>query len=289
VFEGKVSVVTGASSGIGKETAVGLAKLGATVVAVVRDPGSHAIDDIRQKSHREAEAVVAIRADLSSQKSIVDASREIREKFPRVDVLVNNAGVFQSKRVLTVDGVETTFAVNVIAPFLLTNLLLDRLKSSSASRIVNVSSDAAKGSKVDFGNLWGEKKFSMFGQYGQSKLALNLITLEFSRRLAGSGVTANFLHPGVIRTNLARDLNPAAKPRFKIVQLFMGSPEKGARTSIHLASSPEVEGLNGKYYGSKATEERAPEASYNEADAKKLWDVCEKLTSQVLKQSAVTS
>jgi retinol dehydrogenase 14 len=175
----------------------------------------------------------------------------------------------------------------VLAPFLLTELVFDKLKSSAPSRIVNVSSDGANGSKIDFDNLQGEKKYNTFGQYGQSKLALNLITVELSRRLNGTGVTANFLHPGVIRTDLAKGLNPVAKAFFAFVKLFFGSPEKGARTSIYLATSPEVEGISGKYF-SNQKELRANPESYDEAEAKRMWNICESLTATI-PQPVVTS
>jgi NAD(P)-dependent dehydrogenase (short-subunit alcohol dehydrogenase family) len=215
-------------------------------------------------------------AELSSRSSIRQLAQDFEKRFDRLDVLINNAGVNHSKRTLTADGLESTFAVNVLAPFLLTNLLLEKMKASAPSRIVNVSSSAARGSSIEFDNLQGEKKYSMFGAYGQSKLALNLLTLEFARRLRGTGVTANFLHPGVVRTNLARDMNPAAQAIFSLVKLFFASPEKGARTSIYVASAPELEGVSGKYFSSEK-EATAPRESYDEAAAKRLWQICEKL------------
>jgi NAD(P)-dependent dehydrogenase (short-subunit alcohol dehydrogenase family) len=276
-LEGKVCILTGASSGIGNATAIGIAKLGATVVPVVRDleQSRSSLEAIKSASGQSK--VIPMTADLSSQSSIRELARQFHDKFDQLDVLVNNAGVFHSKRILTNDGIEATFAVNVLAPFLLTNLLLDRLKSSAPSRIVNVSSDAANGAEIDFQNLQGEKKYSTFGQYGQAKLALNLVTFEFSRRLAGSGVTANFLHPGVVRTNLARDLNPVARALFRFVQLFMASPKKGALTSIYVASSPDLEGVTGKYFA-RQREAKANPASFNVEDAERLWAICEELT-----------
>jgi NAD(P)-dependent dehydrogenase (short-subunit alcohol dehydrogenase family) len=275
----KVCMITGASSGIGKATAFGLASLGATIVAVMRksEKSESALNEIRARS--QDSYVTAMDVDLSSQQSIRKLASDFDSKFERLDVLINNAGVNSWKRTLTVDGLETTFAVNVVAPFLLTNLLLPKLKASAPSRIVNVSSNAARGSKIDFHNLQAEKKYSMFGAYGQSKLALNLITSELARRLGGTGVTANFLHPGVVRTNLARNLNPVAQAIFSVVKLFFASPEKGARTSIFLASSPEVEGVSGKYFA-KEREATAPEKSYDEEAAKRLWEKCEELTGQ---------
>ncbi|MGA2875128.1 MAG: SDR family oxidoreductase [Nitrososphaerales archaeon] len=278
-MKGKVCIVTGTSAGIGKATAIGLAKLDATVVAVMRDSekSNAALTEIRMRSGKN-ESVVHIAADLSSQKSISEFVKEFNARFDRLDVLLNNAGVSQFKRILTADGIEMTFAVNVLAPFLLTNLLTEKLKASAPSRIVNVSSASSNGAKIDFDNLQGEKKYSTFGIYGQSKLALNLITVELSRRLAGTDVTANFLHPGVIRTELGtRDVHPVLKAIAGFVKLFMGSPEKGARTSIYLASSPEVEGITGKYFANQK-EVTANPISFDEATAKQLWKICEDMT-----------
>ncbi len=290
-MKGKVCVVTGTSGGIGKATAVELAKLEATVVAVMRDSEKSraALSEIRAKSGKGESAVIHLPADLSSQKSIRELASAYNGRFDRLDILINNAGVNQSKRALTVDGIETTFAVNVIAPFLLTNLLVDKLKSSAPSRIINVSSAASNGAKIDFDNLQGEKKYSMFGIYGQSKLALNLITVEFSRSLSGTGVTINFLHPGVIRTDLgSHDINQVFKAIAKFIKLFMASPEKGTRTTVYLASSPEVENVTGKYFGS-SREQKANPISYDEAYAKRLWRICEELTSMSVAQKGATT
>jgi NAD(P)-dependent dehydrogenase (short-subunit alcohol dehydrogenase family) len=279
-MSGKVCVVTGASSGIGRATAVGLAKLGATVVPVMRSASPRvesALSGMKAAQSGGGAPISAMYADLSSQDSIRQFAAKFNSNFERLDVLINNAGVNCSKRKLTVDGLETTFAVNVLAPFLLTSLLLEKLKSSEPSRIVNVSSDAAKGQRVDFENLQGEKRYSMLRSYGASKLELNLLTVELARRLKGTRVTANFLHPGVIKTNLARGMNPAAQAVFSFVKLFFASPEKGARTSIYLASSPEVEGVSGKFF-SKEREAEAPAESYDLDVATRLWQKCEELT-----------
>lgn len=279
-MEGKICLVTGTSAGIGKATAIGLAKMGATVVAVMRDSekSRKALSEIKAKSGKGDSSIIYLAADLSSQSSVKSLAVDVNNRFSRLDVLLNNAGVTEFSLSKTIDGIETTFAVNTLAPFLLTSLLLDKLESSAPSRIVNVSSDASDGAKIDFENLQGEKKYSMFGNYGQSKLALNLLTVEFSRRLSGSGVTANFLHPGVIRTDLgSQKLNPVLKALAKFVKLFMGSPEKGARTSIYLASSPEVASVSGRYFAN-CKERKANPVSYDADTAKRLWDVCEELT-----------
>jgi NAD(P)-dependent dehydrogenase (short-subunit alcohol dehydrogenase family) len=269
-------MITGANSGIGRATALGLADLGATLVAVMR-PSEKSEAAFRELKARSQGSILMMPADLSSQESIRKLAKDFNSKFERLDVLINNAGVNCAKRTLTVDGLETTFAVNVLAPFLLTNLLLTKLKASAPSRIVNVSSDAANGAKLDFQNLQGEKKYGRLANYARSKLALNLITVEFARRLEGTGVTANFLHPGLIRTNLVRDFNPLAQALFSFVKLFFASPEKGARTSIFVASAPELEKVSGEYFA-KEREARAREESYDQVSAKQLWEKCEELT-----------
>jgi NAD(P)-dependent dehydrogenase (short-subunit alcohol dehydrogenase family) len=276
----KVCLVTGASSGIGEATAMGLGALGASVVAVMhtKSPRTDSVvEKILAKSKEGGWSVSVMYADLSSQSSIRELAREVDERHDRLDVLINNAGVNRSKRNMTVDGLEWTFAVNVLAPFLLTNLLLEKLKANAPSRIVNVSSTAAIGSKIDFDNLQGEKKYSMFGAYEQSKLALNMVTIEFARRLQGTRVTANFLHPGVVRTNIARDLNPAARIIAGLFGLFFASPEKGAKTSIYVASAPELEGASGKYFSNRK-EVAVTGESLNEEAARRLWQICEQLT-----------
>jgi NAD(P)-dependent dehydrogenase (short-subunit alcohol dehydrogenase family) len=278
-MKGKVCLVTGTSAGIGKTTAMGLAKLDATVVAVMRDSEKSkvALEEIKTESGKR-DSVVYLAADLSSQKSIRELVKEFNSRFDRLDVLLNNAGVSQFHRTLSPDGIEITFAVNVLAPFLLTTMLTDKLKSSAPSRVVNVSSRSSDSAEIEFDNLQGEKKYSSFKIYGQSKLALNLITVEFSRRLEGTGVTANFLHPGVIRTELGtRDVNPLFKALAAFVKVFMASPDKGARTSIYLASSPYVEDVTGKYFANQRQVKANP-ISFDEPTAKRLWKVCEEMT-----------
>jgi NAD(P)-dependent dehydrogenase (short-subunit alcohol dehydrogenase family) len=278
-LNGKVALVTGASSGIGEATAIGLGGLGASVIAVMHDQSPRAesaAKKIEESTKRGGGSVHELYADLSSISSVRQLAQDFDTKFERLDVIVNNAGVNHWKRVVTVDGLESTFAVNILAPFLLTNLLLGKLKASAPSRIVSVSSNSARGRSMDFDNLQGERKYSMLGAYGQSKLGLNLLTLEFARRLRGTGVTANFLHPGVVRTNLVRDLNPVAQAFASLSTLFFASPEKGARTSIYVATAPELEGVSGKFFSNRK-EATAPEESYNEAAASRLWQICEQI------------
>ncbi len=269
-MEGKICMITGANSGIGKVTAIGLAEMNATVVMVCRNKerGESTLNEITQRTGNNK--VDLLLCDLASLESIRNLATEFKKKYQNLHVLINNAGVMLSKRVLSADGFEMNFAVNFLAPFLLTNLLLDVLKKSAPSRIINVASAAHKYGTIDFEDLQGEHKKSRFmGLYGDSKLALLLISYELSRRLEGTGVTLNTIHPGLVNTNLGVD---RSNPKKGIVRHLFKKPEKGAETSIYLASSPEVEGINGKYFINKQ-EQKSSEDSYNEALAKKLWDV----------------
>jgi len=264
----KICLVTGANSGIGKATALGLAKMGANVVMVCRD---------RTRGEEARTEIKAASNNLSSQASVRQLAQDFQEKYQLLHVLVNNAGVAPMKRSLTVDGLETTFAVNHLAPFLLTNLLLDVLKASGPSRIVNVSSSAHTRTKMDFDDLQGQKNFSMFRTYSQSKLANVLFTYELDRKLKGTGVAVNALHPGVVRTNLGRDMAGIVRLGFLAMGLFIRTPEQGAVTCVYLASSPEVEGVTGKYFVNKR-EVASSRESYDEAVARRLWEVSEQLT-----------
>ncbi len=273
----KTCMITGATSGIGKATALGLAKLGATLVLVSRkrERGESALREIVQESGNPNLSLLV--ADLGSQKAVRQLAKDFVGTHERLDVLINNAGVFLTKRSLTEDGLETTFAVNHLAPFLITNLLLDTIKTSAPSRIVTVSSAAHQGEVIDFDDLQGERHYSGFDAYGQSKLANILFTHELARRLQGTGVTANCLHPGVVRTNLGSHNGLIYRTGYRLVSLFFASPEKGSRTSVYLASSPEVEGVSGKYFVNKKERESSPESS-DEAAAQRLWQISEGLT-----------
>jgi NAD(P)-dependent dehydrogenase (short-subunit alcohol dehydrogenase family) len=274
-MKGKICLITGANSGIGKATALGLAKKNANVVMLCRnrERGETAQKEIIEKTgNREVDLFLC---DLSSLDSIRNFVNEFKTKYQNLHVLINNAGVMLSKRDLSTDGFEMNFAINHLAPFLLTNLLLHLLTKSAPSRIINVSSAAHKYGKIDFEDLQGEKRKSRFmGLYGSSKLALMLVSYELSRRLEGTGVTLNTLHPGVVNTQLGMD---RSKPRKGIARRFFKTPEKGAETSIYLASSPEVEGVTGKYFINKEVRESSEE-SYDEQNAKKLWNITEKMT-----------
>ncbi len=271
---GKVCIVTGANIGIGKETALGLAKLGATVVMVCRkrERGETSQREIKQKSGNDR--VVLMICDFSSQNSIRQFAKDFTHQLERLDVLVNNAGVALRERSMTEEGLESTFAINHLGYFLLTNLLLDLLKKSAPSRIINVASTAHKYGKLDIDAWPAAKDYSAFGAYANSKLANVLFTYELSRRLAGAGVTANCLHPGAVGTNLYRGLPKFLQALIKLVTI---GPERGARTSIYLASSPEVEGVTCKYFA-RRRQQKSSKASHNEEASRRLWEVSEELT-----------
>ena len=275
---GKTVLITGATSGIGKATAMGLANMGARVVMVGRDRGrgEAAVADIKENSGNAS--VDLMLADVSSQKEIRRLADEFGEAYPRLDVLINNAGVFRSERITTADGIEATFAVNHLAYFLLTNLLLERLKASAPSRIVNVASADHSNGAIDFDDLQAEKGYTGAKAYSQSKLANVLFTYELARRLQGTGVTANCLHPGVVGTNLGSGVSGAFGFVVRALRPLMKSPEKGAETSIYLASSPEVEGVSGGYFVKKA-EARSSKASHDERLATRLWEASAELTN----------
>jgi NAD(P)-dependent dehydrogenase (short-subunit alcohol dehydrogenase family) len=278
-MDGKVCLITGATSGIGKATAMGLANMRASVVMVGRDRGrgEAALAEIKEGSANAS--VDLMLADLSSQEDIRRLADEFKEAYPRLDVLINNAGVIRSKRVTTTDGIEMTFAVNHLAYFLLTNLLLDVLKASAPSRIVNVSSGEQRNGTIDFDDLQGEKGYKTAKAYGQSKLANVLFTYELARRLEGTGVSANCLHPGAgVRTNLGSGVSGVFGFTVRALTPLMKSPEKGAETSIYLASSPEVEGLSGRYFVKKA-EARSSDVSHDKRMARRLWEASAELTN----------
>jgi|SRR5581483_4051086 len=271
-MRGKVCLVTGASSGIGKATAAALATQGATVVMICRDQkkGEAVRSEIQESSGNDSIALLL--ADLSSQASIYHLAKQCQDRYPQIHVLVNNAGVALTQRSVTIDGIETTFAVNVLAPFLLSNLLLDQLKAGAPARIINVASAIQR--PLNFEDLQHEKHYNGRQMYGQTKSALILLSYELARRLQGTGVTANCLHPGVVSTDLARDVSLAAR---LFLRLFASSPEKGAATSIYLASSPDVEGVTGKYF-SRSREVRSSQGTYDEAASLRFWDICVQLT-----------
>jgi len=270
---GRVCVVTGATAGIGKETALGLAKLGATVVIVARDPekAARTVDEIsRAADNRHVEWV---RADFASLDSVRAAAADIRTRHGAIHVLVNNAGVANKHRTLSKDGYELTFAVNHLAPFLLTRELLPLLRAGAPSRIVNVSSGAEGYGPIDFDDLQTEKGYRGFPVYGRTKLMNVLFTYELSSRLSGTGVTVNCLHPGAVATDMLRQL-----PRwlYAVISPFLRTPEQGAETPVFLASSPSVEGVSGGYY-EKQKAKRSSRRSYDVSARQRLWAISEAL------------
>ena len=274
-MEGKICIITGANSGIGKATAIGLAKMNATIVMICRskERGEEAQKEIIELTGNKK--VDLLLCDLSSQESIRKFVSEFKSKYQKLHILINNAGVMLSKRGISVDGFEMNFAVNHLAPFLLTNLLLDELKKSAPSRIINVSSAAHRMAKMNFDDLQSEKrKYRLMKIYGASKLALMLFSYELSRKLEGTSVTINTLHPGVVNTNLGQDQSSFSKG---FAKLFFKKPEKGAETSIYLASSQEVDGITGKYFAKKQ-QKQSSEESYNEDYAKRLWELSTEMT-----------
>jgi retinol dehydrogenase-14 len=270
---GKIVLVTGGTGGIGRATATGLAGLGARVGITGRDPARTraAAADIAAASGNPA--VDAFPADMSSQAQVRRLARAVLDAYPRLDVLVNNVGGFWSTRRVTADGLEHTFAVNHLAGFLLTDLLLDRLTASAPARIVTVSSGAHAMVRIHFDDLQGERGYSGQQAYNQSKLANVMFTYELARRLDGSGVTATVLHPGVVRTRFAAD-DPSLmwKVLLPIIRPLLKSPAKGAATSIYLASAPELEGVTGTYFVNRKPS-TSSKSSYDRAAAARLWQI----------------
>lgn len=272
-------MITGANAGIGRATASGLAKQGATVVMVCRNRelGGVAQDAIKADSGNQA--VDLLVADLSSQAAIRQLVADFRSRYAQLHVLINNAGIAPVRRSVTVDGIESTFAVNYLAPFLLTNLLLDELKASVPARVVNVAGDFHRKATIQFDDLMSEKAYNGIRANNQAKLALILFTYELARRMEGSGVTANCLHPGATATDGPLndpDLSWFSRAMYRLVRVFFQRPEQGAATSIYLASSPEVAGVTGKYFIKRRPVASSPE-SYDVATAQHLWEVSSQL------------
>ncbi len=266
---GRTVVVTGATSGIGKATASGLAAMGAHVAMVGRDRArtEAAAHEIGKAGARASVFV----ADLSSQADVRLLADELRRDLPRIDVLVNNAGGYWDTRHVTADGLEHTFALNHLAPFLLTNLLLERLAEGGPARVVNVSSNAQSSGRIAFDDLQNEASYSGSRAYSQSKLANILFTYQLARRVRGTAVTANALHPGLVSTSFGAE-DPAVIQRLivPLMRPFMRSVARGAETSIHLASAPDLDGTSGLYFvDSKPHKSSA--RSYDMATAERLW------------------
>lgn len=280
-MQGKTVVVTGGNSGIGFETAAALASMGARVLITARnaDKGRAAVASITQRLQGEGQVQLVV-FDLADLASVRRGAAEILEQTPRLDVLVNNAGLVLTERAETVDGYEATFAINHLGPFLLTNLLLDPMTESAPSRIVNVASTAHNAARkgIPFDDLQSTHGYRGMRVYGQSKLANILFTLELSRRFGDKGITANSLHPGTVRTGYGGDGDTRGLLAFgiKIASPFFLSPAKGARTSVYLASSPEVDGVSGQYF--VKCKPRSPRRWAQDSEAaRQLWQVSEDL------------
>jgi retinol dehydrogenase 14 len=274
---GRTVLITGGTSGIGRATAECLARLGARVGIVGRDlrrARATAADIIAATGKS---AVDGYAADVSAQAEVRRLAGEVLGAYPRLDVLVNNVGGFWATRHVTVDGLEHTFAVNHLAPFLLTGLLLHRLKASAPARVVTVSSGAHSKGRIDFEDLQGERGYSGPRAYGQSKLANVMFTYELSRRLDGTGVTATVLEPGVVRTAFgAEDPAPWHRLLLPLVRPFMKSPERGAATAVYLGSSSEVDGVTGRYFANRRPRSSSRD-SYDTVAAARLWRISEQL------------
>ena len=275
---GKTVLITGATAGIGRVTARQLAAAGARVIVIARN--REKAEETRSwiTAQTGNAAVELIISDLSVRSQVRDAAREAGSRTGGIDVLVNNVGAVFDRRAESSDGIEMTFALNHLAPFLLTNLLLDALKQRPGARVVTVSSDAHKGARMDFDDLEGKQRYRGWTAYGQSKLANLLFTFELARRLAGTGITANALHPGFVASNFGKNSRPLLRVGISVAQRLGGiSVEQGARTSVYLASSDEVSGVTGKYFV-KCREHASDPASLDPGSMKRLWEISARMT-----------
>ncbi len=268
---GKVVLITGATSGMGRVTALALATYGATVVIHGRDAdkAKEAVEEIKEETKNPA--IYYLLADFEKLDDVRRMAGEFRREFHRLDVLINNAGAVFGKRQESADGIELTFQVNYLSHFLLTNMLLDMLRSSAPSRIVNISSGVHERGHIDFEDLQMTRKYSGQKAYASSKLAEVLFTYELARRLEGSGVTCNASNPGLAKTHLGYDAGLITSLSKRFVDIFGKSAEKSAETTIFIATSPELEKVSGKYFEDKE-EAESSEMSYNDGAAKRLWE-----------------
>ena len=271
-MEGKVCVVTGATDGIGLATAEGLARLGARVLAVGRnaEKGRNVVARLQRETGNPD--VFFLQADLSSQSQVRALAQKLLDEYVKLQVLVNNVGGFFLWRSLTEDGIESTFALNHLNVFLLTGLLLDRLKASASARIVNVASESHRHAQLDLDRLIARRWGSAMKAYGQSKLAMILFTYELARRLSPSGITVNAVHPGFVASNMYRSSGGLVRLAEPYAKLAGKPPQEGADTVIYLASSSEVEGVTGKYFVNRHPFRSSP-ATYDELTARRLWEL----------------
>jgi NAD(P)-dependent dehydrogenase (short-subunit alcohol dehydrogenase family) len=282
-MDGRTVVITGANSGVGLATALAVARAGAHTVITARsaERGGRALTEIRRESRSDQVDLVVF--DLGDLASVRRGADEILGRCPRIDVLVNNAGLVQSERRETVDGYEATFAINHLGPFLLTRLLTDRLVASAPARVVNVASTAHRGARrgMDFDDLQSTRHYRGMEAYSRSKLANMLFTTELAERLVGTGVTANCLHPGTVASGFARDDDATGFLAFgvKVIKPFILTPEKGARTSVYLVTSPEVAEVTGQYFVKCRPRTPSP-AAQDRAAATLLWSVSEELVER---------
>ena len=274
-MSGKHILITGATNGIGLAAAEALAALGANISLVGRDQTRTKIAAALVRAAAAKGATVdTLVADLSSQASVRGLAADVLSRHPRLDVLINNAGAIYSTRQLSVDGLELTWAVNHLAPFLLTSLLLDRLRDSAPARIITTASDAHQGAHIPFEDLQAERSYGSYRRYGETKLANILFTSELARRLAGSGVTANCFHPGLVATGFNRNNGLLMTLAMTVVNPLSRTPEKGAETLVWLATSPQLEDVSGSYFLDMKT--KTPSlAAQDRENARKLWDVSE--------------
>lgn len=279
----KICLITGFTSGIGKATAFGLAEKGTELILICRDKamGEEVIKEIKIKTGNSNLNLYV--CDLSLQKDIRRVVSEIKAHHPVIDVMINNAGGINGTRELTEDGNEITFAVNHLAYFMLTLLLLDNVKTSSYARIINVASDAHQFSKLDFDDLNSKNSYNPMKVYGTTKLANIMFTYELARRLAGTEISVNCMHPGGVNTNFGKNMKGIAGAYFRLSP-FSRKPEKGAETVIWLASTPDVEGVSGKYFMDKK-EKKSNSFSYDKDEQKKLWEESEKMTGITFKDN----
>jgi NAD(P)-dependent dehydrogenase (short-subunit alcohol dehydrogenase family) len=279
-LSGRVCVITGATRGIGRATVDGLAALDAQLVLLCRrrDDGERIAEEVA--AARQGQSVDVIEVDLSSQRAIREAADTLRGRYPKVHVLINNAGVIPQHREVTVDGLEMQFAVNHLAYFMLTGLLLDRLAAAAPARVVNVTSGAHQGGTLDLADLQSQRRYDPVRVYGRTKLANVLFTYELARRIRSTGVTANCLHPGVIATRLLADYMNVPMVGGAVAQTFGGDPSEGADATVHLATSPELEAVTGRYFVGRR-ESRSSPASYDETLQRRLWEESARLTSLV--------
>lgn len=276
-LDGKTCILTGATSGIGEETALELARRGARLHLIARSEPRGEATCARIHEETGNDAATLHLADLASLAEIRRVADELLEACPRIDLLLNNAGVVNLKRETTADGFETTFAVNHLAYFALTNLLLDRLRESAPARIVNVASDAHKFGAIDLDDLQSEREYKAMRTYGRSKSANILFTVELARRLEGSGVTVNCVHPGAVATGLGKNNGWFGRAVTTALSPFFLSPARGARTSIHVLTAPELEKVSGSYFAKQR--EASPQTHATDpAAARRLWDESARLT-----------